>query len=58
MELTAILSLVSFAIAEGPEAFKLVTGIIADIKQKFNTPDERVAALNAVLSLMAPMTKE
>jgi hypothetical protein len=58
VEAAAILKIIAFAIAEGPEVYNLTTRIIADIKRKFNTPDERVQALDAMLLLLAPMEKE
>jgi hypothetical protein len=58
MEVAAIMQIIAFAIAEGPAAFTLATKIIADVKSKFNTPDERLTALNAILALMTPMVKE
>ncbi len=57
METAAILQIIAFAIAEGPEVFSLVTKIIADVRKQFNTADERVVALNSILALLAPMEK-
>lgn len=58
METAAILQILAFAIAEGPAAFNLVSKIIADVRRQFNTPDERIVALNTILGLLAPMEKE
>jgi hypothetical protein len=58
METAAILQIIAFAIAEGPAAFNLATKIVSDVQSKFNTPNERVAALQAILVMITPMKKE
>ena len=58
MELAAMLQLISFVIAEAPQAISLVEQIIANIKKNYTTPEERLAALQSVMAMLTPMEKE
>ena len=58
MAIATILSILSFAIAEGPTVYTMTTKLIADIQTTFKDEKECNTALNNLLLMMTPMEKE
>jgi hypothetical protein len=57
METQAILALIAFSLQEAPQAINLVTSIVSSIQKQFVKPEDRVSALQAILTLLTPMEK-
>lgn len=58
METMAILQLIAFVLAEAPQAISLITSIVDSIQKQFAKPEDRVIALQSILNILQPMTKE
>ena len=51
----ATMQLIALAVSVAPQALSLVENIVADVKANYKTDDERIAALQSIMNMLAPM---
>ena len=51
----ATLQLIALVVSTTPQALSLVEKLVDDVKQNYKTDDERIAALQSIINMLAPM---